>query len=303
MKQTDLVVQKERELTNLRIEMANLEARIASLNSALGGTKEALKSKDNEINRLTEESKNSEKVIVKTVTPNLKFDPYGRAVGPKIEYTNLKDVESEMRKDIEAKLKQSISDLENELLDSLIRIETLDREVARSTKRNNNAVEEEQDKARKKFGKLEAAHKEVVNDLKEELIKVKKDKTDEQVEAKRKEELTTLNETIDKLTKLLDESNKIGWFKKLTNKLFDRGTRKQVIKELEEAKALITRGSWITKSQYDSLTNQSNAKIKELEHQLRNANSKFNSYEAQRAWSERRERDMLYNHSNTVSRY
>jgi len=291
MKQTDLVVQKERELANLRIEMANLEARIASLNSALGGTKEALKSKDNEINRLTEESKNSEKVIVKTISLNR----LGYAEkSPKLEYTNLKDVESEMRKDIEAKLKQSISDLENELLDSLIRIETLDREVARSTKRNNNAVEEEQDKARKKFGKLEAAHKEVVNDLKEELIKVKKDKTDEQVEAKRKEELATLNETIDKLTKLLDESNKIGWFKKLTNKLFDRGTRKQVIKELEEAKALITRGSWITKSQYDSLTNQSNAKIKELEHQLRNANSKFNSYEAQRAWSERKERDMLF---------
>ena len=300
MKQTDLVVQKERELANLRIEMANLEARIASLNSALGGTKEALKSKDNEINRLTEESKNSEKVIVKTISLNR----LGYAEkSPKLEYTNLKDVESEMRKDIEAKLKQSISDLENELLDSLIRIETLDREVARSTKRNNNVVEEEQDKARKKFGKLEAAHKEVVNDLKEELIKVKKDKTDEQVEAKRKEELATLNETIDKLTKLLDESNKIGWFKKLTNKLFDRGTRKQVIKELEEAKALITRESWMTKSQYDSLTNQSNAKIKELEYQLRNANSKFNSYEAQRAWSERKERDMLYNHSNTVSRY
>ena len=235
MKQTDLIVQKDKELQNLRIEIANLHERLNELNRTAGAQKELIKVKDNEINKLQDESNKSDKVIVKTIrTGNM-----GMLRGPeKVEttYVNMKDIVQEIRKDIEGKTKKNISDLENEQLDLEIRVETLQKEVDRVKKTSYQTYEESEEKLRKRYNKLIEGHREEIDTLKEDIQKIKKDKTEEQLKAKREEQVAELDLIIENLEVQLKEATKVGMFRRFLNKLFNIPVDIKANQELELAK-------------------------------------------------------------------
>ena len=226
MKQTDLIVSKDNEAKRLQDQILTLTERIANLNIALGAKEEALKSKDNEIKRITEESKKSDKVIIKTV----KHGPYG--VKEDTTYSNLKDVESEIRKEVETKTKKSISELENLQLDLEIKIESLEKELQRKDKVVRAETEEWEDKTRKRYNKLIEAHREEIDELKEQIQKVKKNKTEEELEKARKAELDNLNITVDILTQKLALLKGKSWFARMIDKF--TGVEARMELELEE---------------------------------------------------------------------
>jgi rubrerythrin len=223
----------------------------------IGSSKEIIKSKEEEIKRITDESKKSEKVIIKEYPKaddcgifrcpycgsrqSRPFDtcPNCHKETAKITYSNLKDVTSEIRQDIERTMKKSISELENLQLDLEIKVEDLTKQLTRKDKTFNANQEEWEEKTRKRYNKLVEAHREEYEKLEEKYNKLKKDKTDEQVEAKRIEALNELKTTIEKLTKKLEEVEKVGLFRRIMNKLFNIPARKEAIKEIEEAKILV----------------------------------------------------------------
>jgi DNA repair exonuclease SbcCD ATPase subunit len=254
MKNVDLILSKEQEAKKLQDQINTLNEKVANLNIALGAKTEVLKSKDDEIKRIQEKSKESDKVIIKetptrssngrvycpscgnltsTITNNCGY--CGKSL-VSTTYTNLSDVTSEIRKDIEKSTKKSISELENIQLDLEIKVEDLTKQLARKDKVANSNQEEWEEKTRKRYNKLVEAHRDEISELKEEIQKIKKDKTDEQIEAKRKEDLVTLKTTIELLTKKLEASEKVGLIQRILNKLFNIPAKKQAVKELEEAR-------------------------------------------------------------------
>jgi chromosome segregation ATPase len=259
MKTVDLVMSKENEVKRLMETIQNLNERIASLNISIGAKTEALKSKDDEIKRIKDESTKSDKVIIKSYPkldcngcmrcPHCNYQ-YGRPMttcnncGKEtaiVTYSNLTDVTSEIRKDVEKTAKKSISELENLQLDLEIKIESLERELTRKDKVANNNQEEWEERSRKRYNKLVEAHREEISDLKEELQKVKKDKTDEQLEKARKEELATLKTTIETLTKRIDELNKVGLGRRILNSIFGFKAKVEAATVVEEARMVADR--------------------------------------------------------------
>lgn len=226
MKNVDLIVNKDNEAKRLQDQILTLTEKVANLNIALGAREETIKNKDNEIKRITEESKKSEKVIIK----ERKAGPYGP--DEKITYSNLKDVESEIRKDVEKKTKKSISDLENLQLDLEIKIESLEKELGRKDKVVRAETEEWEDKTRKRYNKLIEAHREEIDELKEQIQKVKKNKTEEELEKARKAELDNLNITVDILTQKLALLKGKSWFARMIDKF--TGVEARMELELEE---------------------------------------------------------------------
>ncbi len=256
MKELDLLVQKDAELKKATEQIASLMERIANINVVIGSKDEIIKSKDKEIKRIEDESKKSEKVIVKSY-PSL--DSNGRYKCPhcgrlnysssKCEYcskdmvvttySNLKAEETAMKSDIETKLKRSLAEAENTQLDLEIQVEELKKKIERKEKTVKTDMEEFEEKTRKRYSKLADASQEEIDNLKDELAEVKKNKTDEEVERLRKEEFATLKTTIEKLTKEIEDPKPTGgFFWRLISKFVDTSARKQAIKELEEAKEL-----------------------------------------------------------------
>ena len=256
MKELDLLVQKDADLKRATDQVTTLMEKIANLNIAIGSKEELIKSKEKEIKRIEDESKKSEKVITKTY-PSM--DSSGRYKCPNCgksnysstkcdfcskdmlvtTYSNLKVEETAMKSEIETKLKKSLSEVENTTLDLEIQVEELKKKVERKEKVVKNDMEEFEEKTRKRYNKLIEGHQEEIDNLKDELSEVKKNKTDEEVERLRKEEFITLKTAIEKLTKEIEEPKTTGNFLwRLMSKFIDTSARKQAIKELQEAKEL-----------------------------------------------------------------
>ncbi len=164
MKQMDLIVQKDNETKRLNDTIRNLEERLANLNILLGGKDEALKNKDNEIKRVKEESKDSQKVIIKTVSKG--SGPWGSPL-EETKRVNLKDVEDDVKKAVEKETKKSIAELENTQLDLEIKIESLERELSRRNSKWNADLEDMESKLKRKHEKVVDGYKEEIEDLKE----------------------------------------------------------------------------------------------------------------------------------------
>jgi DNA repair exonuclease SbcCD ATPase subunit len=264
MKELDLLVQKDVDLKRATDHVTTLLEKIANLNIAIGAKEELIKSKEKEIKRIEDESKKSEKVIVKSYPL---IDSSGRTKCPicgksdystetcgycntkkvVITYTNLQEVEASMKSEIEKNLKKSLSEAETSKLDLEIQVEELNKKLERKEKTMKNDMEEFEDRTRKRYNKLVDGHTETIEDLTEELAKVKKNKTDEEVERLRKEDFNTLKTTIEKLQKEIDEPKQTGgFFWNLISKFIDTSARKQAIKELREAKELVSKVEYRT---------------------------------------------------------
>jgi ribosomal protein L37E len=276
MKELDLLVQKDADLKRATDHVTTLMEKIANLNIALGSKDELIRSKEAEIKRIEDESKKSEKVIVKTYAI---ADSNGRTKCPhcgKSDYTdyknncghcgkdkvtttysNFKAEESAMRSEIEAKLKKSLSEAENTQLDLEIQADELKKKIERVNKSISVDNTEWEEKTRKKYLKVVEAYDDEIKELKDEIVKVKKNKLDDELETQREDDLMTLKTTIERLTKEIEEPVRTGnWFYRLISTFVDTSAKKQAIKELQEAKELANKVEYrnIHKEDYRSET-------------------------------------------------
>lgn len=258
MTKTDILVQKDQEIKILNDEIRNLTERIANLQISIGSKDEVLKSKVAELQKELELAKDQQKVLITSEDTITKYEcPRCRTISIKLNndscmncgwfglktitgkggntYKNLDDVTTKIQTDLEKKFKKSISELEDKQLDLEIEIETLHNESKRNGKRHNNEIEDLQNKNLDRINK----YKEEIVELKDQLEKIKKNKSEEYLEVKRKDEITKLKDANEKLLKALAEAEKVGFFHRLWNKFINKSVKVQAAKEVIEAQRLI----------------------------------------------------------------
>jgi len=165
------------------------------------------------------------------------------------EYRNLDSVKLDIEKLTEKKFKVEIDKLEKELKsakseveDSTEKIEklrkTFDSEAA--TIRQNYSLKK--DEIERDSQKVITKKDLRITELEEELVKVKEDKTDEQLESKRLEEVTKLKLLVKDYKKQLDDFMSLNLFKRvwlaLTNKAIRIAAEKEVLEKEREIEKL-----------------------------------------------------------------
>lgn len=133
----------------------------------------------------------------------------------RIEYINLEDITKEIETNTLKQLKYNKSDLENKILDFEIEIDNikakLDREKLSFNKSLRNSVKDIREEYEKQVTKLE-----------EELEKERNNKTNKELEAKRKKEIVDLREQIATLKAELDRIRSMNSLRKFWYKITHR---------------------------------------------------------------------------------
>lgn len=262
MTKTDVLVQKDQEIKRLNDQILNLTEKLANLQISLGSKDEVLRSEKKRLEKELELAKEEQRVIIKSssntatkkqyICNNCGYitsasHTYGcpscgsrngyTLVSPatdKIEYKNL-DVElAEIKKTVEKQMKKSVADLENTQLDLEIKIESLENELKRKDKKHNAEVDDLQTKNLERINK----YREEIKELEQKIVDIKKDKTEEQLEAKRKEEVEKLKAANAKLIERVVEAEKLGFWTRLVNKLFGKMLRREAVRDILEASEL-----------------------------------------------------------------
>lgn len=210
--------------------------RILSLNNEINGLRNQLSSKDREIGTLESANTNLEDQVselkskIEDKTPQVRIvtlkptstrwgDTYNET---SVEYKNLSSVQDDIRKELETKFKKDLDTkdaaikslnktIEESATESERKIKVITSDYARyelelkmdTEKRRRKMLEDVNDK------NLE------IEKLQKEIVKIKEDKTDAQLEAKRIEEIKTLKLRIKELTDKVNELASTGIFKRM----------------------------------------------------------------------------------------
>lgn len=159
------------------------------------------------------------------------------------EYKNLDTVIETIRKEEAVKLGIELNELENKLntlsLDKTkiqntlnFKIRELEESLKTEKKEKEVEIQTAKEKIRKHLGGIVTEQEKQIEDLKEELKKTKKDKTDEQVEEARKQEIIDLKERITELEKPVP-APEFGWFKTVIYNWLDVDGKAKVKAEAE----------------------------------------------------------------------
>lgn len=154
----------------------------------------------------------------------------------KVEFTNLTEVERMANEQAKTEVKDKLETLENETgdlkrslkytkeqIESLgEKIEEKDRLIKKNKSVHANELDEEKETYNKNIKKLKTAadqdtaeYKETIKDLKEEIKKIKDNKTDVEVEEKRNKEIKDLKGRIKDLETMIAELSKLNFFKRI----------------------------------------------------------------------------------------
>lgn len=204
------------------------------------GTKNALV---DSLNKQLEEAK-AKQPEIRVIKPSPKRNSWGDVVGETteiVEYRNLSSIQDDIRKELEAKYKKDLESNEKTIKDLNKRLETLKDDQDRSIKviessyakyTQDNQLEYEAKKL--KLDKKLADKDLEIQKIREELEKVKTDKTDEQVAKQREEEITKLKLRIKDLEKTVKEMMNMNFLKRFWNSITNKAVRVAAEKEVIE---------------------------------------------------------------------
>jgi len=220
-------------------EINSLNNQVSSLQRELGSEEEHNQTLRNQIEEL--KSKQPEvRIITSKPVSNRYGDTYTEST---IEYRNLSSVQDDIRKEIEAKYKKDLDkseatikslnkDLEskqdfyhNEIKKIESRYENYSLGNRLSFEADKRALDEREIKKDLK-----------IKELKEEIEKIKNDKTDEQLAKQREEEIKTLKDRIEELEASVANLTSTNIFKRIWNAILDKNARVAAQKELLKKK-------------------------------------------------------------------
>ncbi len=214
MEQAKIVVNNEISIDRL----ISLEKENASLKERVGSLKA---DKNNLEKKLTEEQKE-----VKIITARKKDSFIGTFTEiESIETRNLGDVEELVSK----KYKSDIDKKDKEIKSLSNQIDDITFSYTRKSKELDNNYEDYRTDLKLEYDKK-------IKDLKEELKKVKEDKTDKQETERRNKEILDLKLRIKELEKAIKNLTSINIFKRVWNAILDTNARVVAQKEILEKK-------------------------------------------------------------------
>jgi DNA repair exonuclease SbcCD ATPase subunit len=225
------LVNKVLELTE---ELNSSKTNVESLNREIGTLENSIGTLQERIEEL--KSKQPEVRIVEQ-----KEDRYGFKPTNVIEYRNLDSVKIDIEKATDKKYKSDIEKLEKELKEAKSTIEDYNTRVERLRKDYESKEANNRQSYTLRGEELERDYKEratkkdlKIKELQEEITKVKEDKTDEQLEKLRTEEIATLKLQIKELKDQRDEFIGMNIFKRIWLALTNQAVRVAAEKKIQE---------------------------------------------------------------------
>lgn len=177
----------------------------------------------------------------------------------KIRTVNMDEAVKLIAEKTNSKLETELKEAKAALKSKESHIADLEQSIEHIEAKKNRAIDtieatyyEEKHQAEKSFADSNTKLKHQVQDLKEELVKVKADKTDEQLEKTRKEEVAKLKARIKTLEREVGRIANLSWFGRTWDRIANRDARVEALKQLEDeenSKSITTgRGllDWIT---------------------------------------------------------
>lgn len=230
----DKMVSKVLELTT---ELNSSKTEIDSLNREIGSKEAHITTLEAQIAEL--KSKQPEVRIVKGKTRDTWFGTIQE--DDVIDYRNLDSVKLDIEKVIEKKYKVDLEKLEKELKSAKESLESKDADLNNVRKQYSSETENSKLAYRLRQEELEREYKDKaakkdlkIKELQEEITKVKEDKTDEQLEKLRTEEIANLKLQIKKLKGQVDEFIGMNIFKRAWLALTNQAVRVAAEKEIQE---------------------------------------------------------------------
>lgn len=225
---------------SLQNEVLSKQEVINALNREVGAKSEQL----GILSKQLEEAK-SKQPEVRVVKVAQKRDSWGDPIrGTEtevLEYRNLSSIQDDIRKELEAKYKKDLESNEKTIKDLNKKLEDKSEDYARNVKRieSDYASYTQSNELDYKDKKLKLDKKLADKDLeiqkiREELEKVKNDKTDEQVAKQREEEITKLKLRIKDLEKTVKEMMNMNFLKRFWNSITNKAVRVAAEKEVIE---------------------------------------------------------------------
>jgi len=187
------------------------------LNQIIGAKDETISGLNANLIRQREDFKEKEmKVRVETIT--LTPGMWGGTIdNVTTTYKNLDDVKSEMEIKLSKDLKLNKVKLEDEILDLEIKLESKDRKHDRSIKRMKAEAKVDNQDLRDSQAASIKGFRKTINNLNGELIKERENKTDAELEAKRKLEIVDLRKQIANLKRKVNNMSSMSLWDRVFN--------------------------------------------------------------------------------------
>lgn len=218
----------------------SLENRIADQQRIIGGLEQNI---SNLQSRLDEKQP---KVIIEEGQP-IRYNSCGELVrrGTKVIKLNMEEASELIAKHVNEENEVKLKETEKELAKLNRKLETAfqnEKSLISSHARAKNVIQDIYDErlyeAKQELKESNTNYKHQIEDLKKELKKVKEDKTDEQVEKRRQEEVSKLKARVKTLEREIKRLSTQGWLGKTWDRITNRKARVEAIKQVEEEKAL-----------------------------------------------------------------
>ena len=204
------------------------------------------------------QAEDAKKVIIEERTQQRQYDPYGTPVGStyltsgKITKVNMEDAVELIAKHVNENNEAELKEITNKLDKANRQHDRLDAQLkdnaashARSLDSMNSQYREKDYQNKKFYEEDNAKLKHRLEDVKKELDKTKKDKTDEKVEQERKEEVGKLKARVKGLEREVKRLSTQSWLGKVWDRISNRPARIEALKQRadEAAEAPIKAGN------------------------------------------------------------
>jgi DNA repair exonuclease SbcCD ATPase subunit len=196
------------------------------------------------------ENDNSKRVIIEKI--DRRYGPMHGGIAPvasKITKLNLEDAAELIAKHTNEATEAELESVRKELASSKRDVEKLKQDALdkkavhlRSIESVERQAREDVYQAEKQIADANTKLKHTIQDLKEELVKVKSDKTNELVEKERKEELAKLKARIKSLEREVKRLSTQGWLGKVWDRISNRQARIEAEKQVAEEKTGLFNG-------------------------------------------------------------
>ena len=225
-------------------EYNKLKSDIEHKTQLIGSLQENVHNLRTTISELKSE-KSSKEPLVKVITSSNYSDYYDT-----VKFINLSETKELVKKELEKEyenslkvsketiknLKQEIERLNDKLID-LERVKTKNRkDYIRDLEDAKDDFNDKSYSLQKAYNKDVKEYKETIKELNEEIKKIKSNKTDAEIEAKRNKEIETLKLRISDLEQLINDLNNTPWYKKIFKLRKISMERNEAIEAIENRK-------------------------------------------------------------------
>lgn len=200
--------------------------------------KEQISSKQKEIDNLNERIGDYKRTISEKSKDErikcIQIDEFGEET---VTYQNLSNLEKEAyekaKKEVEKELAER-KKLEYEIADLKLKAKEAERDYSANLSdlhHNNRNIRQE---IRSEFTDKLDRKDDKIKSLEQELVKVKNDKTDEQLEKARKKEISQLNKIIAQQSKQIEELQNRSWFRRVFERIVNFKAQIAIQKDLQK---------------------------------------------------------------------